>query len=135
MTADTNRDTENSAATSSTIDGRYFAIVGLLLIAIIATLGVLWIRERRVRLAAQAQNSQLQEQVKALQQAFTQQQLQGLIFPIMPEDMTVEPAEAGQPRRIRIPLEAAMRIGPFQPGDVIHIDPPSEPTGSPPAGP
>ncbi|MFP4353578.1 MAG: EGFR-like transmembrane domain-containing protein [Phycisphaerae bacterium] len=131
--------TSPNADNAQVIDGRYMLIVGGLLLAIIATLGVLWIRERRSRINLQHQTANLQQalqeaqrQASMAQQMLSAQlgnQLGDMVLPVEEAEMVV----TGDPprREITVLAEAARRVGPFRPGDVIRvaepIDPPPDP--------
>jgi uncharacterized protein HemX len=132
---------DGPAAQEPTIDGKYLVVVGVLLVAIIATLGVLWVRERRTRVALQQQVYTLQDQLRQAREQNTM--LQTIrnavnlgIEPVTAEEIelvTVEhPVTTQRVQAVRISGQAAARVGPFQPGDVILVapaegDPPGEP--------
>jgi hypothetical protein len=153
-------ETPDNQQKKSSSDSWYILVVGVLMVMVMTILAILWIRERRSRIAFQNRASQLQANVQqldkqasmlhnALQQRVTDQLSQAL--PIQRSEWRYatdfDPADhdAG---RFLIDAEAAKRVAPFvgpgdllivgpaQPGDDVAPDPSGEPdeavgTGAP----
>ena len=106
----------------------YFLVVGLLLVTIIASLAVLWVRERRRRVVAEAQVARLAGQKRQMQGVLEQIVARQAAQPgpaIRREDVPSRVGVVDGQRRSIFTIGAAAgeRVG-FQPGDVIVVGEP-----------
>lgn len=106
-------------------DSTYFLVVGLLLVMIIASLAVLWVRERKRRLAAEAGVARLTGQKRQMQSVLEQFVGREGALGGPAVRRTDLPSRVGlldgQRRAIfTISVAAGERVG-FEPGDVIVV--------------
>lgn len=112
-------------------DTRYLIIAGVLLVVIIVSLSVLWVRERRARFEAQCRAAELKLDNDRLQDVMGKILISNsarAVRPIRREDLPARTIDiAGTPRRLlQISPEAGGRFG-FAPGDLIEVSPESAP--------
>ncbi len=112
-------------------DTRYLIIAGVLLVVIIASLSVLWVKERRARFEAQCRAAELKLDNDRLQDVMGKILIgnsAGAVRPIRREDLPARTINiAGTARRLlQISPEAGGRFG-FAPGDLIEVSPESPP--------
>ncbi len=126
--------------TSRGADTRYLALVGGLLVLIVALLAVLWIRERTNRISAQEQVVSLLRDRKGMQAGMQQMMLAQKFMAVQPvnrEDMITERGvlNGKTVTLVRISAAAGERFG-FLPGDVVLVAPTGRtpPTSGPAAG-
>jgi len=121
---------EPEPAPAAGVDGRYYAAVGALLVVIIAVLGVLWLRERRMTAALQRELAETRQRTAT--GAGLQAALSRLAAPRGPTTRPLAradlPAETvtwnGRSRTVlRVGAAAGRRLG-LEPGDVIVVSPP-----------
>jgi len=140
---------KNSGGASKT-DGKYFAVVGALLVMICAALAVLWILERRGRLRAESDAVQLRRDLQiAAALAARGSMMSGMgamggaghgarLRAVQREELATQLVEySGQPKQVLVlPAGTGRRLG-FQVGDVIVVSaavttaPSSRPAGGP----
>ena len=116
-------------------DSRYLLLVGGMLVLIIVLLGVLWMRERNARIAAEDRLARLRIQQQpgqmgqALQQMILRRQME-VVGAIRREDLPRERGVLdGRPVTvIHLGASGGRRLG-FEPGDVVAIS--SEPASAP----
>lgn len=121
-------DRENRTDTPRGADLKYFAVVGVLLLMIIASLCALWLKERSN--ANQLAGRVRQLRSRRLSQAQLRQMVSsrlaaarsGGVQPIRREDVYKAPAtlDGEKVQVLHISPDAGRRLG-FRPGDVIHV--------------
>jgi hypothetical protein len=120
--------TENGSAPVPTVSfsGRYLAMVGGLLVLIIAMLAVLWVRERGRRVDAEAQVMELRRESQKLNLMLSLMTRSGAaepsVQPFQRQDQVPVAVTLDGARRdaYRLPAAAAERFG-FREGDVILV--------------
>lgn len=118
---------------------RYLASVGVLLVIVIALLALLWMRERRARIAAEVNAARWQEKSKRLSGAVGDLLVKRggqLIQPIQRGDLPARVVDLDGQRRtvLEVGALAGRRLG-FQPGDLVLVggeDSETQPAGQQP---
>ncbi len=116
--------------TRTVVDYKFLVTVAALLIVIIATLAMLWTRERRDRLTAEKDLAVMYKREAGIQQILSKMPLNATAAqPVQREDLPTQEVTVGGQQRTAFVLgpSAGERLG-FKPGDVIVVSQPPQTT-------
>ncbi len=124
--------TQSTRSSQNRTGANYLVTVGVLLVIIIALLAVLWVRERRARVAAEQTAATAQRELEGLKAVLGRTLMTrgrgGDIRPVQRDDLPYRKVDLDGRRRAMLELGASSgrRLG-FRPGDLILIgeDPPT----------
>jgi len=118
---------------SASTEQKQFLIIGGLLVMVIATLAVLWVRERSARAAAEQRANEIAKQSQDLPQMLNSQAMAAALAqfqnsqpqPIRREECPAREITLDGDKRTGFEISPAVgkRIGDFQPGDILLIGP------------